>query len=598
MVSSLERSMTVDPKTLRVAIYARRSCAEEGGKNKSAEEQIRNCTEFARFFGYDVDNARVFAEPDGTKSDWWWAGSNGPLPHRPKLSELMGAVDRGEVDVILTWRLDRLARDNKISVELGERLRSKKIRLHAGTRTIDLESADGEFAFISESAANTKYRRRISEDIIRDHEFKAQMGMFSRNPTCFGFRSRGKGSQAVEPVLEELATVRNIFSWFVNGDGFSGPLGLGEIARKLMGQGVRVRGQIPGYSSRLPDLIEHCDVQRILTNCMYVAKWRHNGVEHDCDRLLVADEDGKPGPVVPRDLYDQAQARLSGTRIKGKRALASDHLLTGIVVCGTCGRPMGVNPRRRLDGSVRKTFICNNKATNKQGACIPFASVAVQEEVVEAWVMEHLLPDLKIKIEETLRDGRDGDERELIDLEHKLARAVERETSELMSIVGVLDSTQVAALAQRLRSERESIARRVSDLRLRINAKDGAFPDLSDEAIQQMPKRTLKNAIRQCVKFIALAPEGLVVCDAWDGYVGARWINGFKCFRKRDTRRSIDSPTLETALTAPEWILNPEMFVEGRRFALGRSALHQSDEELFPGIEAMRVKRGETPVET
>jgi site-specific DNA recombinase len=590
----LDRPMEVDPKTMKVAIYARKSNVDESGRNKSVDEQVRSCSEVVEFLGYNSENVRIFAEEDGTKGQWWWEGSSGPVPYRRQLTELMKAIRNDEVNVVVTWRSDRLYRDTEVAIELRKRFREKGVTLIAGTRKLDLESADGEFNFVTEAAANRKYRQRISEDIQRAHAFQAQFGNLTRSPSCYGFRSAGRGTQEVVPVSDELDVVRKVFQWFVYGEENEGPLGMGAIARKLISQGVRVRVSSKGQKTKQPDAIHPQDIRRILTNCMFIARWRHAGKEFPMDRLLVSGLDGRRETVVPLDDYEAAQRKLEDTRIRGKKSLNSTYLVSGLLVCGYCGRPMTAVPLRRKDGTVRTTYTCRNKASRTMGKCPENECRGIQMEVIDNWVVHHLMPDLRAKIEETRQGGRDDEERTLAALEIQLAKVQQKETNDLAATVGVLDNVQFAALARRLRSEREQLARQVAEVRSRLNARDGAYPDLSEEAVKKMSVSVLKDALRKCVKFIATTEQGLVVCDTWDQFVGGPWIyvpNGRRA--GGGMRRDIAPPSLEATLEGFIWLKKPELFLDGRRFSLHRSAMRRTDEELVPGIEAWRTKEGQ-----
>lgn len=220
--------------------------------------------------------------------------------------------------------------------------RRKGIRFICGVRDMDVSTSSGMFHASTEAANNRRWRDQISEDIRRDHQFKVEMGMFSRNPSCLGFRSKGRGSQQVDPIWDELDLVMRIFFLFVTGDDNAlgtkpGPMGRNGIASYLMDQGVRWPKGIKGHKSKLADTIHERQIRTVLTNCMYVGRWRHAGREYPCDRLLVPKraaagniiQNGKRVTAVPLQLFQAAQEKLARMDRRGRRSLTSEHMLTG-----------------------------------------------------------------------------------------------------------------------------------------------------------------------------------------------------------------------------------------------------------------------------
>lgn len=262
---------------LRVAIYARKSTATEG-KSHSREEQIERCYQDARSFGFAEGNITVFEEPEGQKGDWYWDDGKARFdgPHRPELTNLMRRVESGDIDIVMVYKADRLYRDNGVADALVKRFRELGVRLVAQGRDLEVHSARGLYQAAVDGAAARQWRDQISEDIRRDHKFKAERGMFSRNPSCLGFRSKGRGTQAVDPIPDELEIVRRVFALFVHGENGEGPLGITAIANRFMDEGVRIAVSARNHKVKHPDLVHTSQIRTILTNCMYVGRWRHS----------------------------------------------------------------------------------------------------------------------------------------------------------------------------------------------------------------------------------------------------------------------------------------------------------------------------------
>ena len=588
---------------LRAAIYVRKSNKDEGGGNKSCDEQLTMCLRVAVHNSFDVNEARIYREEEGQKGEWWWDdGSNyHPRPYRPELTRLMQDVEAGLIDVVVIWRSDRLYRDAGVCDALMKIFRARHIRFVAGVRDMDITSASGLYSATSEAANNRRWRDTISEDIKRDHTFKAELGMFSRDPTCLGFKSKGRGTQEVEVVWEQLALVNRIFTLFVVGEDEVGPLGVTGIANRLMDEQVAWPKGRKGHKFKHPAKIYSGDIRTVLENCMYLGRWLHDGQVYECEKLLVPvlDASGKPTSLretaVPLTLFEAAQAKLAQADRPGKRSLHSGHLLTGLAVCARCGRPLQVHfcayklVKGQQAGEARvprRNFNCAHRRGTRP--CPPGAIVRLQEPVLDAWILEELAPLLHLEITAMrASSGREADAQLLADLERQHKEARTKETTKLASLVDVMDAAQFAAVATHLRAEREALERRISDVKKRLEGAESGLPDFSPACLQALPASALKDALARAIQWVAVGKTGVLVLTRWGSYVAAP-------YRAWDRHNPADIMNT-TYLCPPDpaysvnglcLLSDPEEFVRGRRDALGRKSERLSNAELLPGVRS------------
>ena len=586
---------------LRAAIYVRKSNKDEGGGNKSCDEQLTMCLRVAVHNGYDITEAHTYREEEGQKGEWWWDdGSNyHPRPYRPELTRLMADVEAGLVDVVVIWRSDRLYRDAGVCDALMKIFRARHIRFVAGVRDMDITSASGLYSATSEAANNRRWRDTISEDIKRDHTFKSELGMFSRDPTCLGYKSKGRGTQEIEFIWEQLALVRRTFKLFIVGEDEVGPLGVTGIAKLMMDGGVVWPKGRKGHKFKYPDVIHTSDIRTVLENCMYVGRWLHDGKVYPCDKLLVPvlDATGKPTSTretaVPLALFEAAQEKLAQADRPGKRSLGSGHLLTGLAVCARCGRPLQVHfcaykvAKGQQAGEARtprRNFSCNHHRGTRP--CPSGAIVRLQEPVLDAWILEELAPLLHLEITAMrASSGREADKQLLADLERQRHEARTKETTKLAGLVDVMDAAQFAAVAAHLRAEREALERRISDVKRRLEGAESGLPDFSPACLQHLPASALKDALTRAIQWIAVGKTGVLVLTRWGSYIAAP----YRAWNRHNPAEVMNT----TYLSPPDpaysvnglcLLSDPEEFVRGRRDALGRKSERLSDAELLPGL--------------
>jgi site-specific DNA recombinase len=578
-------------RLLKVAIYVRKSNATEG-RSKSLVEQHQACLDAAAYFCFDTNNLTLYEESEGCKGEWGWQGhpSVNGNHWRPALTRLVNDIHAGKVDAVMVWKTDRLYRDAGLCDALMKLFKSKGVHFVVNGRDMDIDSAAGYYQASVDAASNRRQRDTTSEDIKRTQLFRATRGLFSRNPSCLGFRSNG--SQQVIPNWEELALVNRIFTLFVQGEGDKGPLGMNAIASLLMEEGIPIARGAKGHKSKNPQFVSTSQIKIILKNCMYIGIWRHAGKEYKNERLLLPASDGSGAltTVVPLTLFEAAQEKLARQDRPGKRSLSSEHLLSGLIVCSFCGMPSHVNVRRFPDekGGERRaprySYRCDKRRS--AGRCRPLETRTIQEPVLDEWVITELAPLIAFEIEQMrTAAGREADQTALVELERQLAQARKRESEKLTRLMDGLDKEQFAMVAAQLRSEREQLQRKIEEVNSRLNNDLQMMPDLSTKALKDMPPSALKEALSRAVQWIAVSKEGLTVLTSWGTYFGAT-------FQERDehtyytseTRTQINAPTPLSALLCPRWLPSPEDFVKGRRHALGKRAENLSDEEILPGF--------------
>src|SRR4051812_29574356 len=83
-----------------IAIYTRLSLDRTNGAQTATFRQEQACRAFAAFRGWEV--ADVFEDVDVSAYD--------PSVHRPRFRALQLALQKGAVDGVLVWKLDRLVR--------------------------------------------------------------------------------------------------------------------------------------------------------------------------------------------------------------------------------------------------------------------------------------------------------------------------------------------------------------------------------------------------------------------------------------------------------------------------------------------------------
>ncbi len=160
----------------RAAIYGRVSTAGQVD-GTSLAGQLEACREAAARHGWEITSEHVDAGESGANAD------------RPALAEVMNLVESGAVDVLIVYRLDRLARSTIHLLTLVQQLEAAQVRLVSTAESIDTRTPTGRMTMtvlgsVSELERET-IRTRTREGVAR----RVAQGGFTSSTPPFGYRA-------------------------------------------------------------------------------------------------------------------------------------------------------------------------------------------------------------------------------------------------------------------------------------------------------------------------------------------------------------------------------------------------------------------------
>ena len=160
-------------------------------------------------------------------------GMSGKNLKRPGILKLMKMIKKKEIDTIIVYKLDRLSRKVKDTLELIETFEKKGITFHSITEKIDTKSAMGKF-FLNITASLAQMERDlISERTIDALRYKKSKMEKTGGDIPFGYDVTEKNilikNKAEQKVISLICRSRT------KGDS------LREICRKLEEKGFRTK---------------------------------------------------------------------------------------------------------------------------------------------------------------------------------------------------------------------------------------------------------------------------------------------------------------------------------------------------------------------
>lgn len=187
-------------KNVRFCLYARKSQSREDRQVVSVESQVREVKEFAKKMGFKIYRAYEDA-----------ASAHKPN-NRPGFKQMMKDLEKGEINAILTWKPDRIARN---MVEAG-------VLIHAlQTEVFDLIQTpysrylptDNMLPLIIEMGMANQFSLDLSKNIKRGNKTKIQNGGFcSKAP--IGYKNCKETRSIIKDPLK-FKKVQKLFKMYL-----------------------------------------------------------------------------------------------------------------------------------------------------------------------------------------------------------------------------------------------------------------------------------------------------------------------------------------------------------------------------------------------
>lgn len=238
---------------LRAAIYARVSSP----KQKTIPAQVQLCRARADERGWKV--AYILQDQ----------ALQGDDLERPAFQRLMDLADRHAIDVVVCWKIDRLARSLAHMVGLEDLLNQRGVAIHSCTEPIDSTTPVGRFLLGNLANAAQLEKAIIKERVRMGVHSQALLGRWTQPQVPLGYRrTKGKYLRIVE---SEAEVVRRVFAEYVRHESYA------ETALALRNAALTNRGK-EWTSER---------VRQTLENELYMGRFESGSVVKEMPEIAI-----------------------------------------------------------------------------------------------------------------------------------------------------------------------------------------------------------------------------------------------------------------------------------------------------------------------
>lgn len=363
--------------TKTVAIYARVSTIEQAEEGYSIDEQIRVLNKFCEREGYLVYDEYV---------DRGISGKN--ISGRPAIQRLLLDAEQKKFEVVLVWKMNRLARKSLDLMNIVEKLDSKNIAFRSYTERYETETSTGKLQFQLMAAIAEYERNNIAENVKMGMIARAKEGRWNGGQVLgydvVEISSDNRKRKNTHLVINEREanTVQLIFQMYSSGHGYK------SIANYINKKGYRTK---KGKTFSLNA------IKIIVTNPVYAGYIRYN-VRKDWNEKRRNNinpnpiiQKGEHEPIISEEVWQIAQNVYQSRSCKPNRIHDGEFPLTGIMRCPACGAGMVISRTTNTlkDGTKRvlEYYVCG--AWKNKGTLV-CRSNGVRTEYADAFTLDKL----------------------------------------------------------------------------------------------------------------------------------------------------------------------------------------------------------------
>ena len=302
-------------------VYARYSSHAQ--RDVSIEQQVADIEAYCK-----LNNLRIVK----VYADRHLSGTN---DKRPQFQQMLKDAARGRWKYVVTWKVDRFARNRYDSATYKYQLRKYGVTVKYAKENIS-EGPEGILLESILEGSAEYYSANLSQNVKRGMRYNAmQCKVNGGQHIPYGYKKGEDGRFAVSDAEADIA--REIFRKVAQGVPFQ------DICRDLNGRNIPTKtGGKWGRSS----------FQRMLRNEAYIGVYTYADI-----RI----EGGVPA-IIDKTLFLQVQKRLKSKKNpQGRHRENGDYLLTGKLFCGPCSCPMVGMSGTGRHGEKYYYYVCQKK---------------------------------------------------------------------------------------------------------------------------------------------------------------------------------------------------------------------------------------------
>lgn len=314
-------------------LYARKSGESDERQVASIPDQMQDLLRIAEEEGLNI--IHVFDE----------AKSAHKLG-RPKFEEMIKLIEKGEIDGLLTWKLNRISRNPYDGGRIMQYLMDGRIN-HIRTYSQSYDKTSNMLMMAVELGMSVQYSIDLSQIIKARMRNKAERGWYPCGTLPFGYKhipkdERGKGLIEIVPIDSEYQLMKNLYTKLL-----TAKYSLAQLHREALRHGLTSRGK---------KSLSKSNFYRMFRKEFYagIFYWK----DREGNRIAI---EGRHKAVVTKEEFVRAQVILNKALRPQSNDLATQ-LYVGLFRCTDCTSSIVAEHKYRVTCTgCKKRFSARNQ---------------------------------------------------------------------------------------------------------------------------------------------------------------------------------------------------------------------------------------------
>ncbi|MEN1704658.1 MAG: recombinase family protein [Planctomycetota bacterium] len=299
-------------KAVRCAIYTRKS-------NEEGLDQAFNSLDAQREAGLDYIKSQKHEGWKAIPTSYDDGGFSGGTMKRPALEQLLDDIDKGRVDVVVVYKVDRLSRSLGDFARMMQVFDEKQVSFVSVTQQFNTSTSMGRLT-MNMLLSFAQFEREVAGERIRDKiAATKKQGYWVCGQPPLGYRlQREDEPRGLYQIPEEADLVRAIFDRFIE---LKSPVAVaseldeaGHTTKRWVSSSGRVHGGKP---------LTRKYIHQVLTNPTYIGKVTHT---RNGETFVY---DGRHEPIIDQSIWDRAHQLVNTKDRSTLHRWAHPHLLKG-----------------------------------------------------------------------------------------------------------------------------------------------------------------------------------------------------------------------------------------------------------------------------
>jgi len=372
----------------KIAVYSRKS--KFTGKGDSVENQIKACHDYLRLHFPDMNDDQVIEYQD--------EGFSGKDTQRPRFKAMMDACKRGEIGLIICYRLDRFSRKTLDFLRISEDLEDWNVSFVSINDHFDTTTSTGKAMMTMVATFAQLERETIQERICDNLLALAETGRWLGGIAPTGYKSEEVQSHdkrkqyKLTLISEEAELVRLIFTRFMESNSIV------AVDKYLLQNGIQTKNDRAFSRHTIKAILENPvymiadqDAWNYFTRLeleIFSLEEKFNGQHGMMVYNKTSQMKGRGNEFLPMEEWVIAvgahegiisgadwvrvQGMLAQNKSKSYHKPKSHHaLLSGLLYCGGCGAYMRpkLSQRKNENGALIYAYLCEKKERSNGKLC-------------------------------------------------------------------------------------------------------------------------------------------------------------------------------------------------------------------------------------